>query len=81
MKKTLLPAPTLLAYDEFLKSVFFPRSPPGFFDGQYPILISSDVNFVVIELILWREVTKRKDSFFRILKYFNRFQNILCMRF
>ena len=76
----MLPAPTLLAYGNLKKNLF--SSPLlGFFDGQYPTLTPSDVNFVVTDIILWREVTEKRVPIFRILKYFNRFQNIFAHAF
>ena len=42
----------------FLKSVFFPS--PDFFDGQYPMFATSNVNYVVTDIILWRELTETK---------------------
>ena len=49
-KETLLPTPTHLAYGNFLKSVFL--LPSSFFNWQYPMLASSDVNFVITDIIL-----------------------------
>ena len=56
VKKTLLPAPTLTV---FFSSVLPPRQ--GFFDRQYLMCTSSNINFIVTDEILWREVTETKS--------------------
>ena len=44
----------------FKKKNQFSLPPPAFFDGQYPMIASFDVNYVDTDMILWREVTETK---------------------
>ena len=51
---------------------FFHQFSSGFFDRQYSTFVFSDINFIFIDIFLWRKGTETKGPFLG-------FQNILIL--